>query len=125
MKIIRTNWINIIGVFVVAFIYAIILNLNDVNVSRNVIQSILPALILVCLYGIMFWILYIVLLIILDLLLIAKNQNNLTAKLLAEWLIISAPFVYWGIKYQQWIFIAVTITFLITQLLRIKSIKKI
>ncbi len=124
MKIIKTNWINITGVFIVTFVYAIILNLNDVNVSGNILQSILAALILVCLYGIMFWILYIVLLVIFHLLFIAKNQNNLISKLLIEWFIISIPFVYWGIKYQKWILIAAIVTFLVTQLFRTKSIKK-
>ena len=117
MKIIKTNWINLIGVFIAVFIYAIALNLNDTNVSRNLFQSILPALMLVCLYGILFWALFIILLVVLDLLII-KNQTNLTVKLLIEWFFISSPFIYWAVRYKEGIFIAAIIAFLITQFIR-------
>jgi len=123
MKIIKTNWINLIGVFIAVFIYAIVLNLNDTNVSRNLFQSILPALILVCLYGILFWALFILLLVVLDLIFIVKDQTNLTAKLLIEWLIISSPFIYWAVRYREWIFVAAIIAFLITQFIRQKRIR--
>ena len=123
MKIIKTNWINLIGVFIAVFLYAIVLNLNDTNVSRNLFQSILPALILVCLYGILFWALFIILLVVLDLLFIVKDQTNLTAKLLIEWFIISSPFIYWAVRYREGIFIAAIIAFLITQFIRQKRIR--
>jgi len=123
MKIIKTNWINLIGVFIAVFIYAIFLNLNDTNVSRNLFQSILPALILVCLYGILFWALFILLLVGLDLIFIVKDQTNLTAKLLIEWLIISGPFIYWAVRYREWIFVVAIIALLITQFIRQKRIR--
>jgi hypothetical protein len=123
MKIIKTNWINLIGVFIAVFLYAIVLNLNDTNVSRNLFQSILPALILVCLYGILFWALFIILLVVLDLLFIVKDQTNLTVKLLIEWFIISSPFIYWAVRYREGIFIAAIIAFLITQFIRQKRIR--
>jgi hypothetical protein len=124
MKILKTNWINITGVFGAVFLYAIVLNLIDANVSRNLFQSIFAALILIFGYGMMFWALLIISLVILDLLLIVRNQNNLKAKLLIEWLIISSPFIYWTIRYQEWIFVAAIIALFITQLLREKNIQK-
>ena len=118
MKVLTTNWINLLGVFLVVFLYAIILNLTETNVSRNLFQSIFAALILVCGYGIMFWGLFVIALVVLDLLLIMRNPNNLKTMLLIEWLIISSPFIYWTIRYKEWIFVAAIIAFLITQLLR-------
>lgn len=123
MKIIKTNWINLIGVFIAVFIYAIVLNLNDTNVSRNLFQSILPALILVCMYGILFWALFILLLVVLDLIFIVRDQTNLTAKLLIEWLIISSPFIYWAVRYREWIFVVAIIALLVTQFIRQKRIR--
>ena len=32
MKVIKTNWINLLGVFLTVFLYAVILNQKDVNV---------------------------------------------------------------------------------------------
>ena len=101
MNVVKTNWINIIGVFFAVFLYALIINIQDVNVSRNLFQSIVSALMLVGLYGIMFWSLLVILLVILDLLLIVKNQNYLKAKLFLEWLVISIPFTYWAVKYNE------------------------
>jgi len=124
MKIIKTNWINLLGVFVVVFLYAIILNLTDTNVSRNLFQAIIGSLILVCGYGIMFWGLFIIALVILDLILIVNNQKNLRIKLIIEWLIISAPFIYRTIKYHEWIFVAGIAAFLIMQFIRLTEIQK-
>jgi hypothetical protein len=123
MKIIKTNWINLLGVFIAVFLYAIFLNLTDTNVSRNLFQSILPALMLVCLYGILFWALFIILLVVFDLLFIVKDQRNLTVKLLIEWLIISSPFIYWAARYREWIFVAAIMALLITQFIRKRRIK--
>jgi hypothetical protein len=120
MKVFLTNWINVLGIFIVALAYAIIINYNDQNVSRTLLQSFLAGLILVCLYGMMFWAILVVSLIILDWLLIRKNDNNLKVKLVIEWFIISSPFIYWTIRYDEWIFLVTVLAFLVTQLLREK-----
>ena len=127
MKIIQTNWINIVGVFEAVLLYYIIYNLtNDDGVTRNFLQSILASIILIVLYGMIFWVFFIIALVILDLFLIAFNQTNLKLKLLVEWFIISSLFFYWAIIYEQqrWIYIVAIIAFLITQLLREKLIVK-
>ncbi|TZF95116.1 hypothetical protein FW781_14565 [Chryseobacterium panacisoli] len=128
MKILRTNWINILGVFIFLLIYSIIFNFTvDDGVTRNFFQSIFAAIFLILLYGLMFWAGFILALIILDLILIIPNQDKLTLKLLFEWAIISIPFIYWAIIYekQRSIFIVAIIAFLITQLLRKKLINKV
>lgn len=124
MKIIKTNWINILGVFLSLFIYSIILNITSDGVMQTFFQSILAALVLVSLYGILFWVMFAILLVILDIVLIVRSKNNLKLKLLLEWLIISCPFLYWTAKYNEWIFLVAIIAFLITQLLREKLITK-
>jgi hypothetical protein len=125
MKILTTNWINILGVFVATLIYAVILNHSDSNLSYNIFQSIVAGLILICLYEMIFWGLFIISLIVADLLLIVWSQKLLKQKLLIEWLLVSSPFMYWVIKYQDWISLIAIIAFLITQLLREKLIIKI
>jgi hypothetical protein len=122
MKIILTNWINLLGVFCVAFVYAIVLSLIDTNLSYNIFQATLAALFLILAYGMMFWALFIILLIILDLILIVSNRKNLKTKLVIEWLLISSPFIYWAVKYHEWIFVAAIIAFFISQQLRARYI---
>jgi len=125
MRVLKTNWINILGVFIVVLLYALVLNVTDTNVSRNVFQSVLSALILVCLYGLMFWALFVVLLIVCDWLFIVRNRNKLPVWLLLEWIVVSSPFVYWAVNYREWIFIAGVCAFLITQSLRARRIAKL
>ncbi|MDQ6482688.1 hypothetical protein [Dyadobacter sp. LHD-138] len=124
MKILTTNWINILGVFIVTLFYAVILNHSDSNLNYNIFQSVVAGLILICLYGMMFWGLFIISLIVADLLLIVWSQKLLKQKLLLEWLLVSSPFIYWVIKYQEWISLIGIIAFFITQLLREKLIVK-
>jgi heme exporter protein D len=123
MMVIKTNWVNLLGVFLAVFLYAVILNLSNVNLSYNIFQSILAALISVCGYGMMFWVSFAISLIVVDILLILRNRNHLKQKLLIEWLLISAPFIYWTIEYREWIFAVAIIAFLCSQLFRERFIK--
>ena len=68
--------------------------------------------------------LFLVSLIVLDLLIILRNRNHLKEKLLIEWLIISSPFIYWTIKYNEWIFAVAIVAFLLSQLIRERLIKQ-
>jgi len=52
-----------------------------------------------------------------------RNQNNLMRKLILEWLLVSIPFIYLGIKYRKWIFLLAVLVFLFTQVLRNRYIK--
>jgi hypothetical protein len=122
-KILKTNWINVLGVFVTVFIYSFLKTYT--TSTFTLYQTFFSTLILVCLYGVIFWIAFVIVLIILDVLLKIKSSNTLQKKLILEWILISAPFFYWVIKYEQWIFLVAIITFLITQILRKKLILKI
>ena len=126
MKILLTNWVNLLGVFLAVFLYSVIYGLIDPNVSRNIFQSIIASLISVCLYGIMFWTGFLILITILDLVLIIPNPKNLKLKLIIEWIIISSPLVYWSILYERRrvTFLIAVIVFLVTQLIREKYIIK-
>ena len=124
MKIIKTNWINIIGIFIAVYLYALMLNLFDADKSLNFIQVVFSPLILILLYGAIFWALFILLLIIFDLLFIVKNQENLKKKMILETFIIVTPYVYWLIVYNELIFLVAIITFFITQFYRRKLIAK-
>ena len=122
MKVIKTNWINIVGVFLITFMYVAI---SACLHSATFAQAIFGAILSICLYGMMFWALFIILLVVIDLLLIVKNQTSLTLKLLIEWVIISSPFIYWAIRYREGIFVAAIIAFLITQFIRRNRIEVI
>jgi hypothetical protein len=122
MKFFATNWINLLGIFLAVFLYAVVLSLT--NFSQNIFQAIFAALIFICGYGFIFWSWFIIALLALDLILFLRSSNYVKVKLLLEWFIISCPFMYGVFKYDEWVFAVATITFFITQLLRAKHIAK-
>jgi len=127
MKILVTNWINIIGLFGILFLYTFF---NSwINSPATFIEALFGAFLLICLYGVLFWTWFCVLLLLTDLILIIPNQKYLRVKLTIQWIIISSFPIYWAIKYkeQQSIYVLFSIaiiTFLITQLIREKYIIK-
>jgi hypothetical protein len=64
---------------------------------------------------------------LLDVVLVSFNREPryTNYKLALEWIIISLPFIYWLIKYNQWIFLLAILAFLIGQYLRRPYIFKI
>ena len=122
INVIKSNWINLVVVFVSSYSYVI----ADVLFhSGTFLQAIVGGLISTCLYGMMFWAFFVVSLVVLDFLIIVRNQERLKFKLFFEWLIISSPFIYWTIQYDEMIFAVAIIAFLISQLARERMIKKL
>jgi divalent metal cation (Fe/Co/Zn/Cd) transporter len=120
LKIIISNWINLVAVFIAVFLFSSIRNVATTDFTFG--QALLAALFLVSLYGIIFWIGFLIALILLDLLLLASTKpERVRTMLLIEWLLLSAPFVYWTVKYSQWIFIAGIVGFGVSQLIRLRK----
>ena len=124
MKILITSWVNIAGVLVVVFLYAIYETIALGN-GYNIFQLLLAASISIFLYGFMAWMLFMVSLIVLDILLFARNKNYLKSKLFVEWLIISSPFIYWLNIYREWVFLVAVLGFGVTQFIREKMIRRL
>jgi hypothetical protein len=122
-KVLITNSINILGIFLSTYLYFVIYSLLcNSNASYTILFG---ALFSVILYGMLFWAIFFAGIFILDLILICNRKFNLRWMLLLEWLLISSPFIYWMILYREWVFLVAIITFLITQLFREHKIRKI
>lgn len=125
MEIIKTNYLNILGVMVGIFLYVFITTYIDA--SNSIYQALLISCLLVGGYGSIFWIGYLLALIILDLIFVIPNIKKLKTMLILEWGIISLPLIYWGIKYQYQrdFYIISILIFAISQSLRYKVIIRI
>lgn len=62
---------------------------------------------------------------ILDIIGFLLKINNTKLILIVEWLIIIPPFIYWAFEYEYWLWITLSISLFVTQLIREKKIKKI
>lgn len=83
------------------------------------------ALVAIVLYGGIFFTGFLIAMLLLDLILMNSDTKHLRLKLIAEWVLISAPFTYWLLTYSEWIFLVAVIFFLITQFIREKRILKL
>jgi len=119
LKIFKTNWVNLLSVFVSVYFFIIAAEMSNQQESfkESLSIAVFGGLFGILYYGMIFWISFLLLLFLIDLILI-KNTRNLEAKLFLEWFIISIPFSYWFIKYQEWILLIGCIAFLIGQYLR-------
>jgi len=124
-KVVLTSRVNLLTIFTITYIVTVISGVTNDNLSVG--QSLFGSLYSVLGYGIMFWIWFILLITVLDVLLFGfdKRVEYVNAKLLLEWAIISFPFVYWLVKYNQWVFLAALIAFLMGQIIRKPMILKI
>lgn len=118
LKVFFTNWVNITLIFVATYVATVISALVSGKFSFT--HAVFGSVYSVALYGIMFWIGFIVCVLILDIILFGFNREikHTTLKLFIEWLIISAPFIYWLIEYGEWIFLIAVLAFLLGQYIR-------
>ena len=125
MKIVLTNWVNALMILIAVYLFAFFLAYSDKVFTFK--EAIFSANYLVFLYGVLLWIGFFILIILLDILLFSFNRKPqyTNYKLALEWLLISSPFIYWLIKYNQWIFLVALLAFLIGQYLRRPYIFKI
>lgn len=125
IKIILTNWINVVVIFIAVYFASFISAIVNDKFKFN--EALFGTTYAVVGFGMIFWIGFFILITLLDVLLFVFNQQPqyTNYKLVAEWILISSPFIYWLIKYGQWIFLVAILAFAVGQLLRKPHIFKI
>jgi hypothetical protein len=61
----------------------------------------------------------------LDIISFSWTNKWIKETLIIQWIIISTPFIYWAFEYQYWLWITLSISLLITQMIRRKKIETI
>ena len=129
MKIFLTNWVSVVGIFIVLCLTGVITELwkvESIGEALNAIATgLFGVLLALLLYSLVIWVAFILVMFLLDFILMNNNETSVRYKLLFEWLLVSSPFIYWAFKYSQWIFLVVIVTFFITQAIREKLILKL
>jgi len=124
-----TNWVNVVGIFMVVYLSAIISELLKIESGTDIMGAlgvgVLGGLFSLLVYGSIFWVGFLLAMFLLDMLLIGEDRKHLRLMLLIEWIVVSSPFLYWFFIYTQWIFAVAILAFLITQLIREREIKKL
>ncbi len=117
-KVFFTNRINLLVIFTSVYIASFIFNL--INADFGLREALFGATYLVLGYGIMFWVGFLFYVFVLDIVLFSvyKDAKYITFKLAIEWVLISLPFIYWVVRYNQWMFLIGVFAFLLGQYLR-------
>jgi len=124
-KVFFTNRINVLVIFVSVYLFGFFSAI--INEQFSIGEAIFGTTYGIVLYGMMFWIGFIVCILVLDIVLFSfhTEPKYTTYKLAIEWVLISSPFIYWVVRYNQWIFLVAVLAFLIGQYLRRPYIFKI
>ncbi|PMD88026.1 hypothetical protein BWI97_25490, partial [Siphonobacter sp. BAB-5405] len=62
---------------------------------------------------------------ILDAILYKFSQLSVLKAVLLEWLLLSLPFFYWALKYDYWLWFILSLSFLVTQIIKKIKIEKL
>lgn len=130
LKILGTNYIHLIGFIITTYFSSIIFSLLKLERYTNeftidsLIVWVFTVPILIFTYGLIFLGGFYLSIIIMDAIGFFLFPNQTRKILLIEWLIIIPPFVYWAFQYDYWLWLTLSISFLITQSIREKRINK-
>ncbi|KAA3646823.1 MAG: hypothetical protein DWP98_10185 [Bacteroidetes bacterium] len=130
LKILGTNYIHLIGFIITTYFSSIIFSLLKLERYTNeftidsLIVWVFTVPLLIFTYGLIFLGGFYLSIIIMDSIGFFLFPNQTRRILLIEWLIIIPPFVYWAFQYDYWLWLTLSVSFLITQLIREKIINK-
>ncbi len=126
LKTLTTNWIHIVGFYLATYLTLVIGSIFDPTEGWEpiILTGFVAALLLFYVYGyvVIGW--FYLTIVIMDIAAFSWKNKWIRETLIVEWIIISVPFIYWAFKYEYWLWIALSISFLTTQMLRMKRIEK-
>ncbi|WP_026838886.1 hypothetical protein [Gillisia sp. JM1] len=131
LKILSTNWVHFVGFYVTTYLSLILFKLIGIEGSANeewnaiLFLSLLTIPLLFFVYGLRIIGGFLIAIILLDIISFNLKTSRIKLILLIEWLLIIPPFINWAFEYEYWLWITLSISFLITQLFRKRKITKI
>jgi hypothetical protein len=121
---ISTNWIHIIGFYVTTYLSLIFFQLigltSGYELKSLLIEGPLSVLLLFVVYGAFIIGYFYLAIVIMDIIGFSWRNFWINETLILEWFIISIPFIYWAFKYDYWLWLTLSGSFLLTQMIRRK-----
>src|SRR6187549_3906127 len=114
--IIKTNWVHIVGFYITSYLALIFLKLIGLaseQWSEILIQNLWTIPFAFLTFGLVVLFPFYLAIIFFDLIVFDFCKDIIIKVLLLEWLIISSPFIYYAISYKSWIWLPLSISFLI------------
>jgi len=131
LNILATNWVHLVGFYVTTYLSLILFKLLALEGSENeewaatIFLSPLTILLLYLVYGLRIIGGFFAAIVILDIIGFNLKTERIKLILFLEWIIIIPPFINWAFEYDYWLWLTLSMSFLVTQHLRYKKIEKI
>jgi hypothetical protein len=128
LKIISTNWTHLVGFYLttyLSFILFKIIGLGDDYEWDTLWFGFISAGLLFMVYGLDILGYFILTILTMDIISFSWTNKWIKETLIIQWIIISTPFIYWAFEYQYWLWITLSISLLITQMIRRNKIETI
>lgn len=129
LKCLLTNWVHLLGFYIGVEMFIIINMVMRPDASNNLNATLaallLSAPFLMFTYGLIIITAFLLAIVVFDLVLFSVIKHRTLLIMLIEWLLIVPIFIYWAFKYDYWLWIILSATFLVTQFIRSKKIDKI
>jgi hypothetical protein len=128
-RILLTNWIHIVGFYVVLYLYGIASKLIGVEGAYDtwewqIVHSLWTILLAFLLYGLPIIAGFYLVLLFLDFVLFRFSTLKPWMILLIEWSLIVPIFIYWAFLYEFWTWLVLALSFLVTQVVRLRWIQR-
>jgi hypothetical protein len=124
-----TNWIHIAGFYVAIYLYGTATKLLGIQGAYDtwdwqLLHSLWTILLAFLLYGLPIIAGFYLVLLFLDFMLFRFSTLKPAMILVLEWCVIVPIFIYWAFLYEFWTWIVLSSSFLITQTIRIRWIRR-
>lgn len=131
LRIASTNWIHLVGFYVTTYLSLILFKLVGLEGSENdywnvlLFLSLLTIPLLFFTYGLIIIASFFGAILLLDSIGFNLKIQRTRLILIFQWIIIIPPFIFWAFEYEYWLWLSLCLSFLVTQLIREKTINKI
>ncbi len=129
LKITSTNWIHLVGFYITTFLTLLLFKATGLSGESDTWMNALATmpssvLGLFFLYGPVIIGSFYIALIILDIVCFRFTKLSVWKIILLEWIVIITPFIIWAFEYKYWLWIFLSFSFFVTQLLRKTKIER-
>ncbi|MEQ9593714.1 MAG: hypothetical protein RLN86_14005 [Cyclobacteriaceae bacterium] len=129
LRIFATNWIHFPGFYLSAYVYFIAAKLfgppNNQSWEDLLLHNTYGILVLFLFFGLFVVMGFYLALAIMDFILFKKENNKPRQALLIEWALFALVAIFFAFRYDYWLWLALAISFYITQMMRLKKIRTI
>src|SRR5690606_30744811 len=128
LKIIATKWTHLDGFYLTTYLSFILFKLigRGDDYEWDILWfGFISAGLLFIVYGLNILGYFVLAIVTMDVISFSWSNKWTKETLIIQWIIISTPFIYWAFEYEYWLWITLSISLLITQMIRRNRIETI